>query len=106
MSRVVLWRNARGQITGYQVSGHTGFAEAGKDIVCAALSFLSITCANALESVAGCQPQVRQAEALLEVKLSQPSTKADTIFSVFEQGIRDLEEAYPRHIDILEQTLL
>lgn len=106
MSRVLLWRDAEGQLKGYRISGHTGFDEAGRDIVCAALSFLSITCANALESVAGCRPEIRQAEALLEVRVDSPKGQAATILKVFEQGIRDLKQAYPDHIDVQEQALL
>ena len=37
MIRVILWRN-HSERTGFRVSGHAGFAPAGQDIVCAAVS--------------------------------------------------------------------
>ncbi|NLD33558.1 MAG: ribosomal-processing cysteine protease Prp [Clostridiales bacterium] len=98
MTTVLLYRLPGDVITGYRISGHTGFAPSGQDIVCSAVSFLSITCANALESVAGIAPIVLQRDGLLEVHLPQGNDRSDTIFRVFEQGMKDLEAAYPKHI--------
>ena len=53
MIRVTLFKSPGGNITGFSCKGHAGYAEEGSDIVCAAVSALSITCANALQSVAG-----------------------------------------------------
>jgi hypothetical protein len=47
---------------GYQavtISGHAGFADAGQDIVCAAVSALAINTANSLEILTGDQIVVR-----------------------------------------------
>ena len=38
MITVDLFKNEQGLITGYKVSGHAGFAAAGEDIVCGAVS--------------------------------------------------------------------
>ena len=40
-------------IRGIYVSGHSGYAEAGSDIVCAGISTLCYTAANALEDICG-----------------------------------------------------
>ena len=53
MTRCILFRDAEGRYTGFEVKGHSGYAEAGSDIVCAAVSILTTTCVNAMESVAG-----------------------------------------------------
>ena len=56
MIRVTL--HSRGdQITGFECRGHAGFDRAGRDIVCAAVSVLTTTCVNALETVAGVRPE-------------------------------------------------
>jgi len=60
-------------LQGYQVSGHTGAGTEGNDLVCAAVSFLATTCANALETVTGAKPQVRQGEGHLAVVLPTSS---------------------------------
>ena len=38
MTRAVLFEDAAGRITGVSVKGHSGYAEEGSDIVCAAVS--------------------------------------------------------------------
>ena len=70
MTRVVLQEGPNG-LEGFKVTGHSGYGEAGSDIVCAAVSILTTTCVNALESVAGVVPQVIQRDepVLLEVTL-------------------------------------
>lgn len=100
MSTVVLYRAQDGQVTGFEVSGHTGYAQAGQDIVCSALSFLAITCANALESVAKLKPEVFQQDGLLRVRVTEVNDEARTIFAVFNQGIEDLRDSYPKHVTL------
>ncbi len=101
MSTVSLCRSQDGQITGFEVSGHTGYAQAGQDIVCSALSFLAITCANALESVAKLKPAIDQQDGLLRVRITEINDEARTIFAVFRQGIEDLHDSYPRHVTFI-----
>ena len=40
-----------GALTGYRAVGHTGYAEAGQDIVCAAVSALTQSTLNGLKNV-------------------------------------------------------
>ena len=98
MIRVTLHR--RGElITGFECAGHAGFAEAGSDIVCAAVSILTTTCANALESVAGCKPTVKAAPGKMTVALPDGSGHdAQVILQTLRQGLRDLAEEYSRYI--------
>ena len=101
MTTVLLYRQTGSAITGYRVSGHTGFAPSGQDIVCSAVSFLSITCANALETVAGIRPDIVQQEGRLEVRVQAKdlNAKAGTILSVLIQGMSDLTASYPSNVE-------
>ena len=38
MTRCILYLDSTGNYTGFSVRGHAGYAEAGSDIVCAAVS--------------------------------------------------------------------
>jgi len=106
MSTVVLYCAQDGQITGFEVSGHTGYAQTGQDIVCAALSFLAVTCANALESIAKLKPAISQKDGLLRVQVTEANSEARTIFAVFSQGIEDLQDSYPEYVKLLAPKLL
>ncbi|MBR3019034.1 MAG: ribosomal-processing cysteine protease Prp [Clostridia bacterium] len=103
MIRVTL--HSRGEmITGFEVTGHAGYAEAGNDIVCAAVSILTTTCANALESVAGVKPMVKANEGHMLLALPSGSGHdAQVILRSMRQGFRDLAGEYPRYLLLKEQ---
>ncbi len=93
---------------GFEVSGHAGFANSGKDIVCAAASILATTCVNALETVAKVVCQVDLSDGYLKAFLPQglPPEKdhdAQVILQTFLQGIGDLVESYPQYITLKEK---
>ena len=98
MIRVTLHAQG-GCITGFEVTGHAGFAQAGNDIVCAAVSILTTTAANALEAVAGVKPMVKASSGKMILALPAGSGHdAQVILQSMRQGLRDLAEAYPRYI--------
>ena len=100
MTRVSLFRDPQGRLCGFQCRGHAGYAEEGSDIVCAAVSALSITCCNALESVAKVSPEVTERDGLLTVRVGPERLNHDgeIVLRVFEQGIGDIAASYPKHI--------
>ncbi len=49
MIKVTVYKTRRHDYVGFDVSGHAGYAEAGSDIVCAAVSALVITAINSIE---------------------------------------------------------
>lgn len=52
MTRITLFRS-RSRLVGFQAEGHTGYAEEGSDIVCAAISALTQGAVIGLEKVVG-----------------------------------------------------
>ena len=94
--------HSEGILTGFMCKGHAGYARAGKDIVCAAVSILSTTCANALESVAGIAPEIEVDDGYMKVSLPEGCDNHDAlvILRTFEQGVRDIEASYPKYIQI------
>lgn len=101
MTRIRLVHDSHsGGVLGYGIQGHAGYGQAGRDIVCAAVSFLATTCANALESAAGQKPSVHQGPDTLQVTIlpAQRTAQTDTIFAVFIQGMTDLAAQYGKHV--------
>ncbi|MBR1586129.1 MAG: ribosomal-processing cysteine protease Prp [Clostridia bacterium] len=102
MIRVTL-RSEGGRLTGFSCRGHAGFAAYGKDIVCAAVSVLTTTCVNALETVAGVQAKVRAEEGDMDVSLPPDAGRdAQVIMEAMRQGLRDIADAYPKHLQLIE----
>ena len=93
-----------------RITGHSGQAEAGRDIVCAAVSILGCTCVNALESVCGIAPEITENDAgVLEFQLPElepeDNAKAQILMGALKQGLSDLTEAYPQHVRITEKSI-
>jgi len=103
MIRVTLYGEG-GQLTGFDCRGHAGFAAQGKDIVCAAVSILTTTCVNALESVAGVKAEVKAGEGRMTMRLPQDAGHdAQVILSAMRQGLRDIAEQYPQYLQLTEK---
>ena len=49
MIQVTVFQSSDGSYKGFRVFGHAGYAESGNDIVCAAVSVLTINTINAIE---------------------------------------------------------
>ncbi len=106
MTKCILYRDERNGWSGFEASGHAGWAEAGQDIVCAAVSVLTITCVNALESVCGIRPRVTGGEDG-RLACSLPADMSETqyhdaqiLLGGLHQGLRDLAAEYPGHFTL------
>ena len=95
-------------VIGFECKGHAGYAKAGRDIVCAGASILTIACANALESVAHANPECTMEDGELTVLLPQSDRSHDTdvILMTLMQGMRDLKEAYPKYVTLTEKIIM
>jgi len=109
MISAILYQGKEGY-TACRITGHSGQAEAGRDIVCAAVSILGCTCVNALESVCGIIPEITQNDdGVLEFRLPElepeDNAKAQILMGALKQGLSDLTEAYPQHVRITEKSI-
>ncbi len=108
MISAILTRDGDG-FAGCRVSGHSGYAEAGSDIICAAVSILTCTCVNALESVCGLVPRITENRGgLLSFRLpkrtAEENAKAQILMGALRQGLSDLAETYPQYVKLTIQN--
>ena len=95
------------RITGFSVSGHSGYAEAGTDIVCAAISAVVGMAEATINDVCGGKAKVRVKEQDARITLTLPTScdEEDTIQAVLA-GLMvyliDLRDQYPDFIEVLE----
>ena len=54
MIQITIYENQNHEVTGFFCGGHAGYAEHGKDIVCAGVSTLVINTINSIESFTSC----------------------------------------------------
>ena len=83
------------------VSGHSGFASEGKDIVCAAVSSAFQLCANGITEILGEKALVTVLENKTGITLPQNAQSAAASFlSALHLHLSILQEQYPENIEI------
>jgi uncharacterized protein YsxB (DUF464 family) len=104
MIRTVLYRK-NGQSSGFSSSGHAGAGEYGYDIVCSAVSALTVNTANAVEALTGAKfsEQLDEEGGFLEFHLMDlDNHDAQLLLKALELGLRQISESYPENLMILE----
>ena len=95
------------RITGFTVSGHSGYAEAGSDIVCASIT-AAVTMAEAtINDVCGAKAKVRvkQEDARITLTLPASCDEEDSVQAVLAGMLLylcSLRDDYPDYIEVLE----
>ena len=104
---VTFFRRPDGALTGYRAQGHAGYAEAGSDIVCAAVSALTQSTLNGLQHVLKVPVMfdVDDQAALLEARLTPEATEAQVrqaqiLLQTLLEGLQAIERSYPRNVRI------
>ena len=95
------------RITGFSVSGHSGYAEAGSDIVCAAISAVVSMAEATINDVCGAKAKVRFKEEDARITLTLPTScdEEDAVQAVLAGmmlTLCSLREDYPDYIEVLE----
>ena len=95
------------RITGFSVSGHSGYAEAGSDIVCAAISAVVAMAEATINDVCGAKAKVRVKEEDARITLTLPSScdeeeAVQAVLSGMMLTLISLREDYPDYIEVLE----
>ena len=95
------------RITGFSVSGHSGYSEAGSDIVCAAVSAVVSMAEATINDVCGAKAKVRVKEADARVTLTLPTScdeeeAVQAVLAGMMLYLCNLREEYPDYIEVLE----
>ena len=98
MTRITLTRRA-GRIVRVEAEGHSGYADAGEDIVCAAVTAsFRLMCAQLEAGGIGVKVTTDDRRAFLSLE----AEAAGHIFAGFEAFARELCEEYPKNISVTE----
>ena len=95
------------RITGFSVSGHSGYSEAGSDIVCAYVSAVVTMAEATINDVCGAKAKVRVGEddARITLKLPKSCDEEETVQAVLAGmmvTLIALQEDYSDFIEVLE----
>ena len=95
------------RITGFSISGHSGYAEAGQDIVCAAISAVVTMAEATINDVCGAKAKVRVKDEQARITLTLPTScdeeeAVQAVLSGMMLTLLSLREDYPDYIEVLE----
>lgn len=108
MIDVLILRGRSGDIKGFKVSGHALFDKAGNDIICAAVSMLTINTMNAIEQFLPDEKMAvnidREAGSIEMKLMEKPTERSEILLKTFHLGMVSIEEQYGRkYIRVLEK---
>ncbi|MCM1245832.1 MAG: ribosomal-processing cysteine protease Prp [Roseburia sp.] len=97
MIRVRVKKSDSGKVTGFNVSGHAGFAKAGTDVVCAGVSALVINCINSIEQFSDTRFDLVQNEqdGVIDFSCKEPlDDKAVLLMKSLFLGVQEIQDTY------------
>ena len=95
------------RICGFRVSGHSGYAEAGADVVCAIVSTAVSLAETTICDVCGIKArvQVREEDAYVSLSLPASCEEEETVQAVLSGMMLTLcnaRDEYPDYLEVLE----
>lgn len=97
MTKVNLLTLASGDLVGFRITGHSGFAESGSDIVCASISSVAYMVANTVTEIikVSAEIDVNEADGGMLLRVFQKDAAAcRDILQGFKLHMLALEEQY------------
>lgn len=106
MTKVEIF-NRDGRINGFSVSGHSGYAEAGSDIVCAAVTTAVKFAECTINDVLGNHANTKVYEDEPRITLTLPAACDDEdavqdVLNGFILTVLSLRDDYPDYIEVME----
>ena len=105
----VVFRMEDDRITGFEAKGHSGYAEAGEDIVCAAVTSAVRLVEATVNDVLGLAASVKVREQDASISLHLPGGLSPTAESTCQSLLTGLmvyfsalHDEYPDNIEVLE----
>lgn len=100
---------SNGNYKGFSCLGHVGFAEDGEDIICSAISILTINTLNSIEAFAGDEMIITAEEDSADLQMyfvDTPSKEAVLFMKALELGLTSIADQYgKRFVKVLIQEV-
>ena len=97
MTHVSVIKTRNGEYVGFNCIGHSGYAERGEDIVCAAISVLVINTINSLEQLTGEEFKLVTNEegGLIDCRFEKSiNEKSKLLLDSMVLGLREIKKQY------------
>lgn len=89
------------RLDGITIEGHAGYAEPGKDIVCAGVTALAENLIDSIESLTEDKIQYEVSPGRVDIYYENLSEDAKLLVDSFFLGICGIAQDFPEHVKIL-----
>ncbi len=89
---------------GFTLKGHSGYAESGRDTVCAAVSSAAYMAVNTVTEILGCALDAEVDDGYMRASLRSESEAAKDVFSGLMLHLTELSKEYPDFIRIITEV--
>ncbi|NLJ89181.1 MAG: ribosomal-processing cysteine protease Prp [Epulopiscium sp.] len=107
MLKVVFYLNKNNNLCGFQITGHSGYGEYGSDIVCAAVSALTINTVNSIKCFSSdiFNLEYEDEGGLMILTMDKesrdyPSAETLLLLQSLELGLKNIQKDYNNNISI------
>lgn len=100
MTKIVIYKS-KSHIVGFEISGHTGYAEEGSDIVCSAVSSMSQMVVVGIKDVLKLNAFVEISDGYLKLKLSEKDIEnnfAEVLLKSLEKSLKEIVKEYGNYV--------
>jgi hypothetical protein len=102
--QVTISRDSRSRLSSFFATGHAGWADAGQDVVCAAISTLLQAAWLGLDQVAGVEVEGVREAGRLELDWPEPARDDPGVRAIVETVARSIETLaaqFPAHVKVV-----
>ena len=108
MIKILVEKDTEQNIVGFRCQGHAGYAKAGKDIVCAAVSVLVMNTINAIEAFTSDKFTYHEEEesGTILFHMDCPCEKSSLLLKTLVLGLSSIEEDYGKKYITVEFVMI
>ncbi len=96
-----LYRNDK--LIGFRIEGHAGYSIPGRDIVCAAVSAITINAINSAYRLSGAEVELSEHDGYTQYIIFEPDTVSAILLKSAKIGYKSIAERYPDNVTITER---
>ena len=103
MIQITIYQDSQSRFCGFDCLGHAVYADPGQDIVCAAVSVLTITAMNAIEELtdASFTQEADEEAGSMTYRLKTFEHDSQLLFRSMVLGLEEMESNYSEYIDLI-----
>lgn len=102
---IACFRKKHDNFTGFNIEGHSGYAESGSDIICSAVSSVSIAIANGITDVLNIKADIGMDDGFLSLSIKNNSAedieKCQVLFKTMFLSFDNIRKEYKDYIEVI-----